>query len=221
MQKIIQTIVQYIDNNRQKSLIIFGCFTGFIIIVAICFSIWQVQDQKGKIPVKIMTAPNSALVKINDQKFANGTAYLKPGKYKVEVSQPDFETKKLELEVSNTSAPSVLVGLVPQNEKARNWQQFNQAQYKAIEREGFKISQQYGQKWQEKWPIIKSLPIKDPYFTISYRRTAGDNLVLTIEGTSPRYRQAALKEMYRKNIDPTDYQIKFIGFKNPLGGQHE
>ena len=106
--------------------------------------------------------------------------------------------------------------MAPANDETERWQKRHARDYAEIERLGFALSQEYGKEFEKRWPIVESLPIKDPYFTISYKNTPGDDLLVTIQGTSARYRELALDHLRTKGFDPTDYRIDFIGFKNPL-----
>ena len=49
-------------------------------------------------------------------------------------------------------------------------------------------------------------------------------MMITIEGTSARYRAAAVQALYRAGINPSDYVVEFTNYTNPLageGGRHE
>ena len=70
----------------------------------------------------------------------------------------------------------------------------------------------------EAQPIIKDLPFKDPYFTISYKTLSrsSNDIIVTVYTTSPRYRYFALKYLKDHGYDPVDYTVEFVDFKNPL-----
>lgn len=182
------------------------------------FYINDINQKKDKIAVDIKTNPSSAKTIINGKEYKNGTVYIPEGIYEVEIKHEDFETLKQKLEVNKKvlSKPTVLVSLTPNSKKGEKWVENHQKQIKEFEKIQFQISDEYGRAWTEKYPVIQKLPIKDPYYTISYRRTDGDGIFLTVKATSARYRQAAIKEMYRQDIDPTDYKVEFLGYENPL-----
>lgn len=82
-----------------------------------------------------------------------------------------------------------------------------------------KAGENIGYKYEDlknNYPIIKDLPFRDPYYTISYRSTKADELKLVIYTPSPRYRYIALDQISALGYEKSDYEIQFVDFKNPL-----
>lgn len=212
--------LHYIIDRYKKWLIISLIIMIIATIIGVTVSwIIEINHRQGKLPVKIKIIPSSAKVMIDNQqiKITNGDVYLTPGNHTIEVSQDGFNTIKNNFDVQDWHTPGQYIGLTPESEEAKKWYNKNLRLYKDIELATYNESQDYGKKFNERWPIVNSLPIKDPYFTISYRtvQETGD-IYLTIKGTSPRYRMFAINHLRSLGFEPTDYKIEFIGFDNPL-----
>ena len=68
-------------------------------------------------------------------------------------------------------------------------------------------------------PVVKNLPYVDAYYTVAYKTVGtGNDIVITVHTPSPRYRYEALKRLYALGINPTDYNVEYTDFVNPLGG---
>lgn len=208
----------YLQKYKKKILL-----WGVVLLVCVSvvgFAMLQqvIELRKGKIAVPIHVVPHDASIEIDGQKYTPGTQYLAPGDYTARIIKDGFHTTTQQLRVNDYSHPVLYAGLAPASEEAKQWQRRNNHQYAKLERLSFEQSQKYGQEFQKRWPIVQSLPIKDPYFTIGYKNINDRDIILTIKGTSPRYRELAIDELRKKGFEPTDYRIEFIGFNNPLKG---
>lgn len=192
------------------------CIIGVMSFIG--FSIWQQQqdEQRGKLPVQVKAVPSHATITIDNTPVKPGTRYVTPGTHTITVSAPGFATTTNTFYAHQNHVPRQYIGLAPQSDEAKRWYNQHRTQYAELERIGFREAQAYGEKFQERWPIVKSLPIKDPYYTISYRHNPDESITLIIKGTSPRYRMFALSQLRKKGVDPTEYAIEFSGFTNPL-----
>jgi hypothetical protein len=209
-------IIDYLRLYKRQ-IILWGSVL-LVCILVLSFALWQqsIESRKGKIAVTIRTAPADATVTISSRKYKQGKQYVTPGEYKVRISKDGFIDATQPLRVNNSSQPAVYAGLAPKTAEAKQWYQRHRAEYAKIEQLSFQQSQSYGEAFQKKWPIVSSLPIRDPYFTIGYKNINDADILLTVEATSPRYRELAIEQLYKKGFDPTDYPIEFNGFKNPL-----
>ena len=191
--------VRYFIYKYKKSFIILVTIL-ILIIIALSIIRWitELNQRQGKLAVPINIVPSSAEIQIDSQPINThkGEIFVTPGDHKIKISNPGF---------------------TPESDDAKKWYSKNPRLYKELEQAAYQESVEYGKKFNERWPITKILPIKDPYFTISYRpvKQTGD-IYLTIKGTSPRYRMFAIDHLRKQGFEPTDYNIEFIGFKNPL-----
>lgn len=207
----------YLQKYKRPLLLWGSILLSCLMIVGI--ALWQqsLESRKGKIAVAITTAPSNAVIRINGSNYGQGTYYLPEGIYTVRIEKDGFHTATQQLRVNAHSLPAVYAGLSPKTPEAKAWYQRHKAQYAAIEKHSFAQSQAYGEAFKRRWPIVSSLPLRDPYFTIGYKNIDDKDILLTIKATSPRYRELALDQLRKKGFEPTDYHIEFIGFKNPLG----
>lgn len=206
----------YYITKHKKALILLLVFSIilFIVVGAVLWS-QQVIQRQGKLPVIIKTVPAQATITVGDTPGRQGTNYITPGTHTLTVSYEGFTEYKQTITISPKTLDQY-IGLAPESEEAKQWQQRNRRHYAELERLSFLQAQEYGTEFKEKWPITNVLPIKDPYFSISYRLDDRHGIVLTVKGTSPRYRAFALKSLRQKGFDPTDYVVEFENFKNPL-----
>lgn len=194
-----------------------------LFIVATIFIVvsWLVQmnQRQGKLAVNIKIIPSSAKVFIDDKPIGtrSGEIYVTPGEHTIKISNDGFKSHENTFHAREWYTPGQYVGLAPETEEATKWYNKNRKKYKEIELAIYRESQEYGKNFNERWPIVKILPLKDPYFTISYRlmQESGD-IYLTVKGTSPRYREFAIKHLRKQGFEPTDYNIEFLGYENPL-----
>ena len=210
---------EIIEKNKSKIIVI---STLILLIFFVFLSIFlNARNHEGKVLVTVEVIPKDSIIILNNQKISNKDIYLKPGKYTYKVEHKNFSTYKSSLIVSEKSHPNILVGLSPNNEKGQKWYKRNKSAYREIQQKSFEISKEYNEYMLKKWPIVNSLPIKDPYFTIGYTRDGNENITITINAPSARYRQEALNFLIKKGFDPTNYKIDFIGYKNPLTNNYE
>jgi hypothetical protein len=212
--------VRYFIYKYKKSFIILVTIL-ILIIIALSIIRWitELNQRQGKLAVPINIVPSSAEIQIDSQPINThkGEIFVTPGDHKIKVSNPGFTTYENSFSAYEWNIPGQYIGLSPESDDAKKWYSKNPRLYKELEQAAYQESVEYGKKFNERWPITKILPIKDPYFTISYRpvKQTGD-IYLTIKGTSPRYRMFAIDHLRKQGFEPTDYNIEFIGFKNPL-----
>lgn len=208
----------YIQKYKRRIIIISGVILLAIIIISIAYSLYLAHIHAGKLAVPMKIVPNDASVTLKDgTRLSGSTIYLTPGKHTLIIKKDGFTTVEKQYLIEDYNQPAVYVGLVGKSDEAKKWQQQHQRDYQDLELLGRVQAAAYGEAFRARNPIIKILPIKDPYFTISYRNVDDESVRLTIWGTSPKYREFALEYLRQKGFEPTDYEIEFDGFKNPLG----
>lgn len=209
--------VRLLLQRYKKHLLLGGLFV-VVSVVFIAFAVWQqqVDERAGKIAVQVHTVPKDAIVSVDGHEYDGATIYLNTGTHQATVSKEGFSSYTQELVVNEVAESRIYAGLAPESDDAKKWQSRHTREYAELERQSFQFSQSYGEAFSERFPIVSSLPLQDPYFTISYKVDAGGDIVLTVKGTSPRYREFAIEELRRRGFEPTDYRFEFIGFTNPL-----
>lgn len=207
----------YYLRTYKRPIIMWGSVIAICLMV-LSLAIWQqtIESRKDKIAVTIRTAPSDAVVTINGARYGQGVQYVPTGEYTARITKEGFSDATQQLRVNDHSYPAIYAGLSPQSKEAKKWEQQNRHAYAKIEQLSLAQSRRYGEAFQQRWPIVTSLPLRDPYFTIGYKNLNDRDIILTIKATSPRYRELALDELRKKGFEPSDYRIEFIGFTNPL-----
>lgn len=210
---------------RQKwiiVLLVFALIITFFLTIAI--------SRIGKTKVNIELIPKDSSLYIDGKKFGSGDNYLKTGKHTFEAKKSGFIDDKVVLQVDNESLE---IGLIPEpkSKEAIDW--LNKNPEIQLNREGIgaKMSSLIGGYIEENTPIINDLPytdIKGP-FTIDYGTEPSRlyGIFLEITDSTPLGREAAVSWIKNQGYDPTNIDIRFDDFENPLlprdinEGRHE
>lgn len=193
-------------------LLVFVSFVIYSIITGI--------SRIGKTRIDITVIPEDAKVTINNSETSAGSKYVKPGTYVFTAAKAGFKTYTYEITIKKERTQ---VGLVPdpESEEAISWLIDNpdiQLEREAI---GGTNAMSKGEEIENNTPIIASLPftsVTGP-FTIDYGYTElrKNGIFLLIRNSSPDGRKNALQWIReQQNIDPTDLEIRFSDFVNPL-----
>ena len=164
--------IRYFIYKYKKSFIILVTIL-ILIIIALSIIRWitELNQRQGKLAVPINIVPSSAEIQIDSQPINThkGEIFVTPGDHKIKVSNPGFTTYENSFSAYEWNTPGQYIGLSPESDDAKKWYSKNPRLYKELEQAAYQESVEYGKKFNERWPITKILPIKDPYFTISYR----------------------------------------------------
>lgn len=210
-------ISYYLNKYKKQIQWSVVAFLVVIIVFMIVNFISSYIAQQGKITVPISVVPGDSTVIIDGEEQSNsGDIYLEAGEHKVKVSHPGFRTVERSYRIYDYNAPAIYISLIGESDEAKEWQQNNLSKYRKLEILTTQQAHKYTEKFESRNPIVEDLPVKDPYFTISYKNIQDKTIQLTIWGTSPRYREFALEHLRSMGYDPTDYSIEFTDFDNPL-----
>ncbi|MBH1980025.1 carboxypeptidase regulatory-like domain-containing protein [Candidatus Saccharibacteria bacterium] len=208
----------YLGKYRLAILVGIVLLVVLSISVAIYSTYQASQQRRGKLPVAVEVVPRDATVKTNtgEALTSRGEAYLKPGEYKVTVAREGFASQTRDLRVSEDSTPYIYIGLAGKSKESIDWQESHKSEYQRLELLTVEKNREYNTLFKSSNPIVNILPIKDPYYSIDYRNYDDKSVELVVWGTSTEKRQAALTFLRKKGYEPTDYRIKYDGYKNPL-----
>lgn len=210
---------------RQKwiiVLLVFALLVTFLLTIAI--------SRIGKTKVNIEIIPKDSSLYIDGKKSSPGDNYLKPGKHTFEAKKSGFTNDKVVLRVENESLE---IGLIPEpkSEEAIDWLNKNPEIQLKREAIGAKMSSLLGGYVEDNTPIINDLPYTDVDgpFTIDYGSTPNRlyGSFIEITDSTPLGREAAISWIKSQGYDPTDIDIRFDDFENPLlprdinEGRHE
>jgi hypothetical protein len=173
----------------------------------------------GKTQVSIRVIPKDAMVYVNDKPSSAGDIYLKPGAYKISAKKKGFNDYTQTIEVGEED---IELGLIPtpQSEEAKEWLANNPKIQQERETIGGINANRSGLERKEESPIVYNLPVTDIFgpFSIDYGPSAAreNGVYLTISDSSPEGRANAIKWIRQHNQDPTDLEIRYPDFVNPL-----
>lgn len=204
--------------SRKTRLLITIILISTVLIPTI---VWFVTSNinKGKTIVKVSSVPPDAIIKFNDQNGKVGTNRLKPGQYKVTAYKSGFELATKEISVNNTEQQLSFL-LTPVSESAKEWAKNNQSLLLNAEQAAGDAQQEEGEAFTEKNPLVGQLPYHSLLFNIDYKHSATDTsrAIIIIEAGDSIKRGLAISHIQNLGYQPSDYEIEFSGYKNPLTG---
>lgn len=207
-----------------KKQIMFGVLgvITLVIVSVVGINLWLAERREGLIAVEVLTAPSDSQITLdNGEVIGNGTVYLKPGEYTAIVKHDGFYPYEEKLIVKEDVPSYLYVGLGPKTEEAERWVQWNRKAYGELEMKTREIGVSYTKNLREKHPIVEDLPLRDPYYTIGYKASEEHGVIVTIKGTSPRYRKAAIQAIEAKGHNLSEYVVEYEGFDNPLADKED
>lgn len=199
---------------RQKLYLIAG-----LVFIVIVFSLFIAISRVGKTKVTITAIPEDSQVTINKQSSQTGDVYLTPGKYVFSAKKDGFLADTQTIDINGGSS---IVGLTPapNSSQALKWLKDNPDIQRRREAIGGQNTDRVGQQATEITPIISLLPItnaQDQYsidYGASKSRSGGSFILIT--SPFPDSRDKALQWIKDQGYDPTDLEIVYDNFSNPL-----
>ena len=205
---------EWYQANRRKVLAI----GAILLIVVVGWGLFTYVSRIGKVPVVINAVPSNSTVYAGEIRVGSGTVWLVPGEYTIKSSKEGFADRQKKVTVSNDKKNNVVaLALTPESDEAKQWADKHQQQYKNNEEFGAIEARINGEQFRQNNPVTAKLPYDDPYFQINYV-VEDDDVIVTITTPSPRYRYLAVQKFRELGFDPSDYQIRFTDFTNPLEG---
>ena len=209
-------------NIRTKRIILSA---SIILSLIIFYYVSVAVSRMGKTEVTIDVAPNDAQVTISGKKGKVGTNYLKPGSYEVVVKNSNYYQQKKSFNV--TKEPKY-IGIImsPSNSETEAKVASDKKIYLQRESIGGQLALIRGNEIRSITPLINQLPYTDVAgpFSLDYGPSYLNGLGSFIEITdsSPDGRVNALKWIRSQGYNPTNLEIQFNDFQNPiLGNQTE
>lgn len=194
-----------------------GVFVLIVIIIGIFFSV----NRMGKVKVSIDVLPNDSTLFVNGKKV-DKTVYLEPGTYTFAAKKDGFVDATSVMVISEENNT---VTLLPeaQSDEAIRWRE-RSADQAIMESMGGKAADERGVSLRERYPLINSLPyehVTDNFFSVHFGFEGDNNssIYFIVGDANPAGRVDALNWIRSQNIEPTDLDIRFENFKNPLTGE--
>jgi hypothetical protein len=204
------------EGTTPKQRILFGAIVIFLLVT------WQIGiliSHVGKTKVSVTVIPKDARITLNHKSFSSKTAYLHPGEYTFAASKEGWKT---DTQIIDVGKKKVVVNLLPapNSSEAYNWLKNNLKTQLEREKLGGENVAMKSNEVLQKNPIIGRLPYTDLTgpFSIDYgpSPTRRNSVFLIISNSSPAGRQKALDWIRRHGQDPTNLEIRYYGFSNPI-----
>lgn len=211
-------------NNKRFILHTIIALVIAAIVGGIAYMVYTSHERAGKTEVTLVVAPNDADVALTNTssgkvtKSRNGTVYLEPGTYDVLVEKKGFTTYKTTRDTTKDN--TIIAELAPETEEAIAWTKKHRDQFQKLEGIADKRATAYNRALIEKHPLLKVMPIKDPYYSIGYYQKDGEPIIV-ISTQSPQYRYVATRRINRMGYKISDYRIEYKDFQNPLEAQKQ
>lgn len=97
-----------LDHKTKRNIIIALIVAVLIIVAASIYVLWRKSNFAS---IDILVAPESAEIRIGDKQYQNGTNYIKPGKFKVEITKDGFEKYESEIDIVSGGKYNLSVAL--------------------------------------------------------------------------------------------------------------
>lgn len=200
--------------DRRKILLIGGLFLAIALIVfAVLYSVQR--ERLGKIEVEVVAFPENTTVEINGSIHAPGTIWLKKGAYAATYRAEGYKTDRQQITITDNTK---IIGLIltPESDAAKEESKQNANRIDQIGQTLATISQE---QYAADNPVSQLLPeynIIDGYMIDT---TVGGGI--DIHESTPDGRNTAVNWMRAQGFEPTDQNITFSDFNNPITGGRE
>lgn len=175
--------------------------------------------------IKFSTAPQEVKLSIDGKNNViiknKETIEVKPGHYKISISQTDFDTYIKEIDIKNGETNYFLVALNPLTNSARKIMESNKNQL-VIQPFYEKIRNINAKNLMKNYPILKILPTGGHSYSIyscNSRKYPNDTtkIAICISIITPDIQNAILNMLKEKGYNPDNYEI--IWHKDYYQGQ--
>lgn len=197
-------------------------FIGALVVgLFIVYNIVVAFTRIGEIKVSINVIPKDAKVSVDGKFFSQKTAYLGEGKHTFSASADGWETDTQKISISKDLHDVYLLP-APKSDVAIKWLQDNPAVQQQREAYGGINFARLNDQALKDNPVLSILPRDDPTgpYDIDYgpSPTKSGDFVITISYSTAGSRQKALTWLKQQGYDPTDFDIQYADYVNPLLG---
>ena len=149
--------------------IIVGFVCILIILVIFVYSVVVLVIRHGKVAVSVTVAPYTADLTLNGMRIRNNrTIYLEKGHYHLVAEAEHFDSRESDIVISDNQH-YIAAMLEPIDETGEKFKETHQRQFSNAEGAlGLALNAE-GKDLQEKYPLVKYLPINNRFYSISYQ----------------------------------------------------
>jgi hypothetical protein len=203
-------------NNTLRKILLLALIPATLLVV---YTVGMAVGHAGKTKVELLVIPRDSVVTVNGQTYTNRTLYLKPGTYTFTARRDGFDDKSRTADISGGHRQISLLA-APNSPTGNEYMNAHPDEERIRETVGSKEANDTGLALQKKTPIIALLPyidINGP-FSLDYgpSQTQKNGSFILVSDSSPEGRVNALKWIKSRGYDPTDLEIHFGDFTNPL-----
>lgn len=206
----------YMNNNYRKIIYVLLALLALLAI----FGLFTAISRIGKTKLAVMSVPEDTKITINNQPASVGDNYIKPGKYTVKASKKGFASDEVVVNLAKTPSTAYLIPN-PVSAEAKQWFKDNPDQQ--LKREGIagQRTDQESKYILANNEIIRLLPVtvvEEGPFSLDYGTNPNvkNKVFIEVSDSSPEGRVNALHWIRSHGFDPTDLDIRFDDFSNPL-----
>lgn len=200
---------------KKNKFIILAVLLALVTIVVVLYLL--VPRHEGEYKVTISVVPEDATILIDNKEVSIDNIWLTPGEYEFTAEKEGFAPDRVSRVITQDTTVTLLPA--PTSDEAIAWASQAEVQLQIEGLSGQKANER-GVHISGQNPIIDQLPYVDIAgpFKIDYGYHGADNTAtyLIIHKTTPNGRQAALEWIRKQGYDPTQLDIRFTDFKNPL-----
>ena len=204
-------------NNRKIIIIILTTFSVIYLLFVLISLINKFDTVTTGLDINVV--PSDSEIYIDNNKVGSGINETSPGNHTVLVKRHNFNDNESTVTVIKNEVDLVIVGLTPNNDAGKLWQQNNLDQYHNLEGMADEKFNNDSQSAIAQYPILSELPKdKSPLYRIDYgvsKKFPNDKkkIAIYISSNSLSNKLSALNYIYEMRYDPSDYEIIFQELK--------
>lgn len=204
-----------LKSKKTQFIIIATLFVILLLIISIMSIRKRIYDAK----IDLLIAPSSTTIKIDGKDYKNGKHDISSGKHTIELSKDGFQSQQEEIEIKSGETfiyYNYLLGL----DSFTNWYETHEDDSLLLESIIPALSEKNLKSLQNKYPLIKQLPINEEYYSknysiltkysISYKIDSENQIVIIVTYHTDNSKTAALEKITSLGFNTDDYQIEYI-----------
>jgi len=202
----------------RKRTVIFGLI-AFSVVLCLIF-LRPTGKTSGNNTIDIEVTPSRSSITLDGKRVSEGKSRVPDGKHTIKVMHKGFETQEQTVEISGSEELYVGIPLSPNSSETYNWYKEHDKDKQKADAMASKTYDQNSSNMTQSNPIVAHLPL--PYgqerYAIDYAPSQINNngIIIQITAEDSRGRQYALQQIKDWGYDPTDLEIEFLDFNNPL-----
>lgn len=191
----------------------------FIIAIIIVF-IFNLSNNSS---IEILVAPESAVVKINNKTYKNGTHKLPSGTYTVNISKDGFTSKEVEVQLVQGET-TILSVCLTESDNSNNWYNSHSDDRQLCTKIGDEEAARIEANIIEQYPISTIIPIRVIEYDgtnytnfridINQSENCPTDFCLQITDFTGGNEERAYNTIRERGYNPNDYHILYI--YNPI-----